>query len=404
MKKLIQHHGGVIITIIVVAILICLISFTKTPLKDMQIKHITDMAGIPSNILTAPEVEIDDAGLFDESGNQIYTWDELINNGYISVSGGTVSSGANKKNMSGRLVLSKNVTSIAANAFDGCNKLTSVVTKNGLTSIGDAAFDHCTSLRSFDLSDTVSNLGEWVFANCPNLANINVSDANEAFVVVDDVLFSKDMRVLYRCIESKSGSYTFPDETTKMRNGAFENCSSLTYINTNNLINIENSGFAKCTSLKRIDIPKICSQREFRYGAFANDTALEEVNMANVTSSFAGSVFENCYNLEKILLPSNVYKLSYRTFSRCEKLTTLNLPSNMHGLDEETLKGTAIESITLPDQLTWLSARALSYMPNLKNVTYKGVTYTSASELLSVLEANGVELFEDIFIGSSFGA
>ena len=76
----------------------------------------------------------------------------------------------------------------------------------------------------------------------------------------------------------------------------------------------------------------------------------------------------------------------------------------MHGLDEETLKGTAIESITLPDQLTWLSARALSYMPNLKNVTYKGVTYTSASELLSALEANGVELFEDIFIGSSFGA
>ena len=43
-------------------------------------------------------------------------------------------------------------------------------------------------------------------------------------------------------------------------------------------------------------------------------------------------------------------------------------------------------------------------MPSLKSVTYQGVTYTSASKLLSVLEINGVELFEDIFIGSGIGA
>ena len=65
-----------------------------------------------------------------------------------------------------------NVTSIDANAFDGCDELTSVVIGDTVETIGEEAFQGCTGLTSVTFGNGVTSIGERAFNYCNALQTV----------------------------------------------------------------------------------------------------------------------------------------------------------------------------------------------------------------------------------------
>ena len=137
----------------------------------------------------------------------------------------------------------------------------------------------------------------------------------------------------------------FGKNCTFVGRDAFENCTSLTEINDDNVLEkigsnafagtaitsakfdslttLESGAFEGCTELKSISIPKV---KEIPDIAFYNCTNLSEIKLDNCIS-IGNAAFESCENLQKI----NLYKcenIGYRAFLYCINLKRVYIHKN----------------------------------------------------------------------------
>lgn len=67
---------------------------------------------------------------------------------------------------------SPGITSIGAQAFRECSKLTNFAIPNTVTSIGNYAFYNCDALTSIVIPDTTTSIGNYAFASCAGVTSI----------------------------------------------------------------------------------------------------------------------------------------------------------------------------------------------------------------------------------------
>ena len=70
-------------------------------------------------------------------------------------------------------------TSISANAFNKCTRLTSINLGDGVIGIGEGAFCDCINLTSVTIPDSVTNIGFGAFKGCNKLASISIPFVGE---------------------------------------------------------------------------------------------------------------------------------------------------------------------------------------------------------------------------------
>lgn len=121
-------------------------------------------------------VFISNAGLYDDVGNLLKTWDDLINGEFIQVDGTVVKGGRYKSSLNGSLVISDTVTEIGSEAFYSSKGLKKVVMPNTITKIGYEAFGNCTSLKKVDMSINLENLEWMAFEGCTSLNSIFIPE------------------------------------------------------------------------------------------------------------------------------------------------------------------------------------------------------------------------------------
>ncbi len=235
--------------------------------------------------------------------------------------------------LSGELVIPESyrglsVTTIEANAFNGCTHLTSVEVPDSVKTIGEGAFSGCTGLKSITLpfvgSSRTSTEGGGQFgyifgyAACIGCTDVTTSYRNWG----NDNTFS---------IPSQLRSVKITD-ATQLSNNAFQNCSMLNEINLCDTITIVADGiFSGCSGIKEISLPNIT---EIPYQMFKNCTSLESFDIGSGVVKIGTSAFSGCSSLKRInsdedgsfVIPDYIDSIGWYAFYGCTNVKDITLP------------------------------------------------------------------------------
>ena len=178
------------------------------------------------------------------------------------------------------------VTSISANAFDRCWKLTSLVIPEGVTEIGDFAFNGCVALKSVKFPNSLHKFGTSAFFGCIALSSIEIPEGTK---IISDKCF-------FAC--SSLTSVRLSSTINSIEKDAFAECVKLSSVNLpEGLVWIGESAFRECISLKDIILPSTLQNIDAK--AFAS-TALTKVNMPAGVSKIHPDAFANCAGVEVV--------------------------------------------------------------------------------------------------------
>ncbi len=204
----------------------------------------------------------------------------------------------------------KKVTSIGSETFLDNFEITSIKIPDTVISIGDCAFSNCTELKSIYIPKSVKSIGDCVFTCSSKLNLIEVHKDNLYFMTLDNVLYSKDGKILYAYAAGKiDNSFTTPD----------------------GVVYIKNHAFSDCDNLKNIVI--LDSVTDIGSGAFAYSNQLESLILSNNITEISAGLVEDCKKIKSIVIPNHVQKIGENAFYGCDNLTSVKLSDSVSQID-----------------------------------------------------------------------
>ncbi len=168
---------------------------------------------------------------------------------------------------------------------------------------------------------------------------------------------------------------TFPSSVVSLGENAFENCTSLTYVDltaVEELGVIPTSCFQGCTALEAVDIP--ASVGTIGNDAFADCTSLKQANIppASKLDHIGINAFLNCESLESLELPASLQWIGLYAFSNCKSVASLRFRgSDISIISLHAFDGcAALEEVCLPDHVGAIGDKAFANCTSLKVVVY----------------------------------
>jgi hypothetical protein len=254
----------------------------------------------------------------------------------------------------GAYTIPDGIKQIAGGAFAGCSGLTSITIPNSVTSIGDDAFEYCSSLTSITIPNSVTSIGGWAFYGCTSLTYLSIPSSVVFYYEETAEETGEKEWEYYNGFYSILGCYnlktlivpadffgyghdrTDEEDYHEMKLECFHllpaSLESLTI----------NSG-----ELPRLGWELIESNRK----------TLHTIDLEATTSTTIPSeIFRNYYNLETLVLPSQLEKIPYLAVAECIKL----------------------KAITIPTTVTEIEDRAFEDCRSIKSITFEGEGSSSA--------------------------
>lgn len=139
------------------------ISAKQDKLTDPQISAIDSVVDERATTIT-----------FDEGGTSTYDWAGEINRQTLVDAGIYDATQETWLMHPTDINIGTGVTSIGANAFDGCSTLGGVTIPDSVTSIGASAFANCYALANVTIGNGLKNVGDYAFQNCSVLGQVTL--------------------------------------------------------------------------------------------------------------------------------------------------------------------------------------------------------------------------------------
>lgn len=144
------------------------------------------------------------------------------------------------------------VTEIGKRAFEGNERIKSVVIPDSVKTIGACSFDGCMALESVTIPDSVTNIESDAFYVCPSLTAVHITDISK-WAAIDfeyggaNPLYTD--ATLYCNGKAVQGDITLSG-ITRIGDGAFYGCDRITSVTIGRgVTQIGSSAFNGCTSL-----------------------------------------------------------------------------------------------------------------------------------------------------------
>lgn len=113
-------------------------------------------------------------GLYEsEKGTLLYSWDQLLSEGIISVNESSIV-GADSDKLRGDLIVSNAITKIGEMAFQMCDGITRVYIPDTVLDIEAYAFAECYAMKNLILPNTLRTIESHAFYDCDGLTDVIV--------------------------------------------------------------------------------------------------------------------------------------------------------------------------------------------------------------------------------------
>ena len=252
---------------------------------------------------------------------------------------------------------------ICNNAFAGCS-LSNIAIPDSVTAIGNGAFSHCLLLENISIPKSVICLNGNPFSDWGGMLEC----LSPTFIYEDDVLFNKDKSEIVSFRNQKIESYIIPDSVTKIRDSAFEYCSSLfNIVISDSVTAIGDYAFSDCSSLPNIVIPNsVTSIGDY---AFSDCSSLPNIVISNSVTSIGDYAFGGCSSLSKIVIPDSVTDIGDYAFRGCSSLPNIVIPNSVTKIRDYAFEYcSSLSKIVIPDSVTAIGDFAFSGCRSLSNI------------------------------------
>ena len=234
------------------------------------------------------------------------------------------------------------VKEIAASAFAGLHQIESVQFPNTLIAIGENAFSNCQNLSSFNVPSSLTNIGLNAFNGTAWL-----SAQPEGEVRIGNFLYS------YKGKLPSNTAIAGSEETYNQLIASGEYDSVIPLYQT----------------------PYMSD------GVFANQEGLVYVDYPDTFNNVVNNVFQNCINLETVILGDNVTSIGASAFANCSSLNRVSFPNSLFTIEANAFQNTALSgTLSFGDNLTFIGEGAFRDSPNIVGFVFpKNITSISAN-------------------------
>ncbi len=197
-------------------------------------------------------------GLYSGYGSSLlYTWDELLSAGIVTVNGNTIT-GANYLTLNGLLSIPDTITTIAERAFYGCSGLQAISFGDGVTTICRRAFENCSGLAMIFWGNNISIVESMAFLSASTNGAVYVKDLKKWCQVSFEDYNANPLSRLSNLYFNR-----YPITTLKIPNGV-DTIREFAFVSEYNIINIilpssvstiETGAFYGVVNLQSIYIP-----------------------------------------------------------------------------------------------------------------------------------------------------
>ncbi len=198
-----------------------------------------------------------------------------------------------------KIVVEEGVTSV--NAFQNCNRLTTVYLPSSLRSIGNYTFAGCSALGSMAVPSNVMSIGRNAFSDCSGLSSISLPDH------IDEL----GEYAFYECV--RLTSIAIPNGVPSIAECTFWGCNALTsVIIPQSVKTISEYAFAFCEGITSISLPE--KLESIRRSAFYYCYKLQSVSFPATISNIASDAFGRCSDIQRIIFTGNVPTIASDAF------------------------------------------------------------------------------------------
>ena len=272
----------------------------------------------------------------------------------------------------------KPVTKIAASAFNGSNRITSLKIGKNVKSIGERAFYNCTVMTSVEIPDNVVEIGNYAFQSCGNLTEITLP---ESITEVSDFMFAYCRKLT---------TVNLSNKVTRIGESAFSNCNLLTSITLPDSVKIiDNNAFLK-SGLTNIEFGNgVVSLGEY---SFSQCNGLKEITVSNNINLIGNFAFAGSNALERVIIGDSVLAIGQSAFMNCVKLESASIGNGVVSVGRYAFSNTKI----------WANAEELVYVDNwligCKNSEVRRIEFQENTVGIAQYAFAGYSLLEEVDI------